>query len=259
MRYAICTTDPDTIADAREAGFDAVEVNVQTLIRPYDPDPVFEEALAPVLAAGLPIEAANVFLPKDLRCIGPDAVPDRIAEYAETVCRRLARAGASVLVFGSGGARQRPEGWSKGKADEQFVALLSRLGPIAERHGVRIAVEPLCRTSCNYINTVDEGAALASASGSPAVGVLADAYHWARNGETADTILAAKGILLHVHVATSSERLPPGMEPCDFGPFLRALAAIGYDGRLSVEATLPPPEGRVAAFRSALEILKSQP
>ena len=49
------------------------------------------------------------------------------------------------------------------------------------------------------------------------------------------------------------------MEPCDFGPFLRALAAIGYDGRLSVEATLPPPEGRVAAFRSALKILKSQP
>ena len=113
MRYAICTTDPDTIADAREAGFDAVEVNVQTLIRPYDPEPVFEEALAPVLAAGLPIEAANVFLPKDLRCIGPDAVPDRIAEYAETVCRRLARAGASILVFGSGGARQRPEGWPK--------------------------------------------------------------------------------------------------------------------------------------------------
>lgn len=51
MRYAICTTDPDTIADAREAGFDAVEVNVQTLIRPCDPEPVFEEALAPVLAA----------------------------------------------------------------------------------------------------------------------------------------------------------------------------------------------------------------
>ena len=171
MRYAVCSNDPAAIADSREAGFDYVEVSVPSFVRPSDPEEAFAESVASYRAGGLPIESANLFLPRELRCTGPDAVPmERLVEYAETVCRRLASAGVPVLVFGSGGARKIPEGWPKEKADGQFVALLSRIGPIAERHGVRIAVEPLARVECNYINTVDEGAALARASGSPAVG-----------------------------------------------------------------------------------------
>ena len=41
-------------------------------------------------------------------------------------------------------------------------------------------------------------------------------------------------------------RKAPGIEPYDFVPFFRALAAAGYDGRVSVEGGLPPAEGRVA-------------
>ena len=257
MRYAVCTNDPAVIADAREAGFDYVEASVPNLVRPFDPEEAFEETLASYLAAGLPIESTNLFLPRELRCTGPDAQPlDRLAEYAETVFRRLARAGVPVVVFGSGGARKLPDGWPRERADEQFVALLSRIGPVAEKHGVTIAVEPLARVECNYLNTVDEGAALARASGSPAVGVLADCFHWARNGETADTILAAKGVLVHAHLATMPNRKAPGIEPYDFVPFFRALAAAGYDGRVSVEGGLPPPEGRVDALRTALGILR---
>ena len=258
MRYAVCTSDPAVIADAREAGFDYLEANVPAFVKPNDPEPTFEEGLEAFRAAGLPVESANLFLPRELRCTGPDAVPqDRIAEYAETVCRRLARAGVPILVFGSGGARKLPDGWPKEKADGQFVSLLSRIGPIAERHGVKIAVEPLARVECNYINTVDEGARLARAAGSPAVGVLADCYHWARNGETADTILAGGDVLLHAHLATLPNRKAPGIEPYDFVPFFRALAAAGYDGRVSVEGGLPPAEGRVAGLRAALGILRT--
>ncbi len=258
MRYAICSNDPAVIADSREAGFDYVEVSVPSFVRPSEPEPVFEETLASYRAAGLPIESANLFLPYDLRCTGPDAVSlDRLADYSETVFRRLAAAGVPIVVFGSGGARRLPEGWPKETADGQFVALLSRIGPLAERHGVKIAVEPLARVECNYINTVDEGAALARASGSPAVGVLADCFHWARNGEGADTILAAKDRFLHAHVATLPGRKAPGMEPYDFVPFFRALAVIGYDGRVTVEGGLPPPEGRVEGLRKALETLRA--
>ena len=259
MRYAVCNNDPAAIADIRDAGFDYLEVSVPNFVRPFDPEDVFEETLATFRAAtgGHPIEAANLFLPGELRCTGPDAVPfDRLAGYAETVCRRLAKAGASILVFGSGRARAVPEGWPKEKAEEQFVSLLSRLGPIAESHGVTIAVEPLARVECNFVNTVDEGAAIARASGSPAVGVVADCYHWARNGESAETILAARGVLVHAHLATLPSRQAPGMEPCDFTPFFRALLAAGYDGRVSIEGGLPPPEGRVAGLRRALAVLR---
>jgi sugar phosphate isomerase/epimerase len=258
MRYAICSNDPAVIADSREAGFDYVEVSVPNLVRPFDPEDAFEETLASYRGAGLSIESANLFLPRELRCTGPDAVPmDRLVGYAGTVFRRLAAAGVPIVVFGSGGARKLPEGWPKEKADGQFVALLSRIGPIAERYGLEIAVEPLARVECNYINTVDEGGALARASGSPAVGVLADCYHWARNGEGADTILAAKDRLIHAHLATLPNRKAPGMEPYDFVPFFRALVAAGYDGRVTVEGGLPQPEGRVDGLRRALEALRS--
>ena len=118
-------------------------------------------------------------------------------------------------------------------------------------------MEPLARVECNYLNTVDEGARLARESGSPAVGVLADSFHWARNGEPADTILAAKDRFLHCHVATLPNRKAPGMEDYDFLPFFRALAAIGYDGRVTIEGGLPPPEERVAGLRRALEVLRA--
>ena len=258
MRYAICSNDPAVIADAREAGFDYVEASVPSLVRPFDPEEAFEETLASYRAAGLPVESANLFLPRELRCTGPDAQPlDRLAEYAETVFRRLARAGVPVVVFGSGGARKLPDGWPRERADEQFVALLSRIGPLAENHGVTIAVEPLARVECNYLNTVDEGARIARASGSPAVGVVADCYHWARNGEPAETILAAKGVLVHAHLATMPSRKAPGVEPYDFAPFFRALAAAGYDARVSIEGGLPPPENRVEGLRAALAILRA--
>ena len=257
MRYATCAHAPDLAADAREAGFDYVEANVPGFVRPSESESAFEDTVASFRDAGIPVEAANLFLPQELRCTGPDAVPDRIVEYSETVFRRLGKAGVPILVFGSGGARKIPEGWPREKADEQFVSLLSRIGPIAEAHGVRIAVEPLARVECNYLNTVDEGARLARESGSPAGGVLADSFHWARNGEPADTILAAKDRFLHCHVATLPNRKAPGMEDYDFLPFFRALAAIGYDGRVTIEGGLPPPEERVAGLRRALEVLRA--
>lgn len=257
MRYSICSADPGVIADARDAGFDCVEAWAPILARPGESEAAFEDAAAALLAPGLPVEAANGFLLEGMRCTGPDANHDVIVEYAAGLLRRLRKAGVAICVFGSGWARAIPEGWPREKAEEQFVSLLSRLGPVAAENGVEIAIEPLARVECNFVNTVDEGARFARASGSDAVGVLADFFHWKRNGEGADTILAAKDRFIHAHVATVPGRLAPGAEECDFGGFFRALASIGYDGRVSLECAIPPPESRVASLRSALASLRA--
>ena len=258
MRYAICSTDSAAIADAREAGFDYVETWTPTLTRPGESESAFEDAAASLRAAGLPIETVNGFLVKGLVCVGPEAVHDKIVDYAAEVLRRLAKAGVSICVFGSGWARVIPDGFPREKAEEQFVALLSRLGAVAGENGVKIALEPLRRAECNFVNTVDEAARLARASGSPAIGALADFFHWASNGETEETILAARDCLLHTHIATMPNRRAPGLEPCDFSSFFRALSAIGYDGRVSVEGGLPPEgPGRVDALRRVLDALRA--
>ena len=56
MRYAINTCDIDAIRDARDAGFDYVEVPVKEILRPGDPKSAFEDAAAKFRDAGLPVE-----------------------------------------------------------------------------------------------------------------------------------------------------------------------------------------------------------
>lgn len=259
MRYAINTCDIDAIRDARDAGFDYVEVPVKEILRPGEPKSAFEDAAAKFRDAGLPVETHNIFLSGPLVCVGPEATHDAIEEFAATCFERMAELGSKTMVFGSGWARAIPEGWPRANAAEQFTALLARLGALAAGFGVELVVEPLARVECNFVNTVDEGAAIARASGSPAVGVLADSFHWERNGEGADTILAARDRLRHAHVATAPNRRVPGVEPYDFSPFFKALRAAGYDGRVTIESSIAEPAGRVEAFAKALEILKGMP
>ena len=61
---------------------------------------------------------------------------------------------------------------------------------------------------------------------------------------------------LRIHVATFPNQEVPGAEPWDFGPFLRAVRATGYDGRVTIEAGVDDPAGRVDVLRKALSILK---
>lgn len=257
MRYAITTAAPPALRDAREAGFDYAEVATIQALMPDRPESEFEDAAAALLASGLPVESHNCFLPGNLRCVGPGADHAAIEDWAEICFRRMNKLGSSVMVFGSGAARTIPDGWPREKAEEQFAALLGLLGRRAAAHGVSLVVEPLARVECNFVNTVDDGARLARASGSDAVGVLADNVHWERNGEAADTIVSSADRFRHAHVATLPSRLVPGVEPHDFGPFFAALRAIGYDGRVSVEAWIPEPERRVERLRAALGILRA--
>lgn len=258
MKYGICSSDPAQIADARKAGFEYVEGWAPTVTQPGKSEAEFEDAVAKIERGGLPVQSVNGFLINGLVCIGKDADHDRVVEYADEVLHRLAKVGVSICVFGSGWARKIPEGWPREKAEEQFSDLLRRLGPVAVDSGVKIAIEPLRHAECNLVNTVDEAARFAAATGSPAIGALADFYHWSQNGETDQTIIAAKDCFLHAHVATAAKRLSPGMEECDFTPFFRALSRIGYDGRMSIEGSMPP-EGpdRVENFARAVEALRA--
>jgi len=143
-----------------------------------------------------------------------------------------------VIVFGSGGARHRPEGWEVPAAWEQLVAFCSAVGPLAEAHGVTIAVEPLHSGECNILNTLEECAALVGAVSHPRIRLLVDAYHLMREGEPWERIVRHGHLLVHTHLATAANRRSPGVESCDFRPFFEALRETGYRGRISIESIL---------------------
>ena len=67
---------------------------------------------------------------------GPDVSLERQDAYMEACIGRLARLGVEVLVFGSGGARNIPDGFSRAQALDQLVADVTRV-EVREHQDVR--------------------------------------------------------------------------------------------------------------------------
>jgi len=239
MQYGVCSSF-DLFRPVADAGFDYVELGVPTLLKPRESRAAFGETLAALRAGPLPCPVLNNFVPGDLdlKITGPDADLVALRAYVATVFERAEEAGVRVIVFGSSVARSVPDGFDRAEAFDQVVAFCRMVGPLAEARAVTVVVEPL--SDCNFLRTVDEAADVVRATDHPAVRLLVDAYHWAVLGDSADAIVSNGPLLRHVHLATFANRLPPGAEPCDLGPFFDALRRAGYDGRVSVESSHTP-------------------
>ena len=256
MKIGLCATLAEaSIASA--AGFDYLEENVQNLLVAEQPDEIFASKLKAVQSAPLPVLAANCFLPGALKCTGPDVDPDRLDRYAATAFRRAREAGIRFVVFGSGGARQIPDGFSRADARSQFLACLRRFAPLAEAQGVVLVLECLNQKECNFVNSLAEGASLVAEVNHPHLRLLADIYHMAMDGEAPQEIVKHGRWLQHIHVAEKEGRQAPGMHGEDFGPYLQALREIGYQGAISFECVWRSlPEQAAASLKAFRDQLR---
>lgn len=251
MKFGVCG-GPDMARIAKDLGYDYFEWSVGGLLHPREDESVFEEALAQVKATGLPCPAVNVFIPGDLKIVGPDADLNALEAYVSVALRRAEKAGVEVIVFGSGGARRIPDDFDRTKAHEQLVMFGRMLGPIAGKHNVTIVIEPLNLTETNVLNTVGEGGDLAREVNHPNFLLLVDGYHWAKDNDTLAGIIDNASLLRHAHVATVDGRRPPRADD-DCAPFFAALKKAGYDGRVSIEGKIENPAEELAA---ALKIMR---
>ncbi len=218
-----------------EAGFSYIEEGVRSFLVPQEDERTFAEKLALARNASLPVEACNSFLPGELKCVGPDAVPDEILKFAATAFRRAETAGIKTIVFGSGASRKIPEGFSREKAERQFVELGKRMADIAGKHEVIVSLEPLNSGECNFIHTVAEGGELVKRIDHPNFRLLADLYHMKMEDESPENLILYGDLLYHLHIAEKKGRSAPGVNGEDFTPYFNALRKSGYEGRISVE------------------------
>jgi sugar phosphate isomerase/epimerase len=220
------------------AGFEFIEVNVQGHLKTLEEEAAFLDELARIRAAPLPAIAANSFVPGSLKITGPDVDWDALEAYVRRAFGRAQAAGVRTIVFGSGGARRIPDGFDRGEAWAQLIRFGRLMGPIAQAHQVTVVAEPLntTRGECNVLTTVAETAGYVIEVGHPNVQLLVDAYHWGLDGDSFDDIVSYGHLIGHVHIATTTNRKPPGQEPCDFSRFFQALGLAGYDGAISIEA-----------------------
>ena len=154
--------------------------------------------------------------------------------YLEGAIGRVAALGGQAIVFGSGGARNVPDGFPQAEANNQLVRFLRLAGDVAEREEVTIVIEPLNSRDSNIITSVVEGMQLAQAADHPRVRLLADLYHMMEDDEPLENITTCAQWLNHVHVADTS-RGAPGEGDYPYGEFFRRLHGGGYSGRISIE------------------------
>lgn len=241
------TAELGRAVELKELGADFIVEEVARFLMPDQPDAAFEASRALAAAAPLPVLGCNSFLrDRRLRCTGPDADHPRVLAFAETAFRRLGSIGGEYIVFGSNTARQLPPGWTKAQGDEQFVALLRAMGPLAARHGITVAVEAQQASECNYLNHLVEVAAVVAAADQSHVRVLADLFHMRRVGDTPEDLVRVMPWVGAVELAENLNRTLPGVEGDDFRPFFAALAAGGYSGRMDLEGNGTPEQLRKA-------------
>lgn len=223
------------IEAVQAAGFDYLEVRVTEVAAL--PDDQFEKLLDTLKRVGLAVPAANLFMPPAIKLTGPTADQDRQMTYVRQAFARLARLGVQVVIFGSGAARQVPEGFSKVEGFNQLVGFCKRIAPEAKARNITVAVEPQRRQECNIINTAAEALRLIKAVNHPNIQLMIDFYHLAEEREDPSIINKAKNYIRHLHMANPQGRVfPLTWEEYDYAAFFKNLRRIGYDRRISIEA-----------------------
>jgi sugar phosphate isomerase/epimerase len=113
--------------------------------------------------------------------------------------------------------------------------IFRRCGRRAAQQGVTFCLEPLTTLETDFITSTSEAAAMVRQVDHPGFGMIVDVRAMSYSDQSIPAaIYEASAHIQHVHL-NDPNRLGPGMGEIDFGPILRALQEVGYEGWLSVE------------------------
>lgn len=231
MRIGMCT-GIERLADAHAAGYDFAELGLAFTIGAAD-DESYARMREAILASPIPVEVFNCFLPAEVKVAGPSVDLPAVERYMHTALQRVAEVGASIVVFGSAGARSFPDGFPEVCAWEQLAVAARMAGDIADTLNLTIVMEPVC--ACRYFKRLDQGLEFVERLNHPRVQLLTDLYHMADANEPFANILTAAQHLLHVHLATPAIPETGDGIAYDFTGFLATLAQTGYAARITLE------------------------
>jgi 2-keto-myo-inositol isomerase len=230
------------IAVAGRAGFDFVEIWAAKLLGYLDRGGI------PALRRDLKragVEAATLNSVEHVTFNDPSG-HIRMLEDFQRFCRVAEAINAeTVIVVPS----PRPKGVSLASIERESVRVLRELSRIARPYGVRLAYEFLGFADCT-VNTLAQCAEIVDKVARPNVGLVLDTFHFFAGGSTVASIREVnpeKIFIVHINDVERAPRrkmhdalrLYPGKGILPLTSILRALKAIGYTGRVSVEIFRP--------------------
>ena len=229
--------EPDQISEVSGKPYVGITINTQRQLSPrHVSDTEFADRVARLGDTDLPLYAANLFLPAELKVVGPDVDTTAVLAYADTVLRRASSLGIEIITWGSCGSRSLPEGFSPIEATAQFIAMARQVAELGARYGVTLAVENLNREECNFLNRLPEVVAVVRAVDHPRLRLCVDLYHMLVDGDGPELIRGVGPYVVYSELAERRDRRPPGTRGDDFTPYFRALRDEGFRGPYYIEA-----------------------
>jgi sugar phosphate isomerase/epimerase len=230
---------------------------VESIVKCFSPvkisDQQFEERLKQFRSLQTSVLAMNIFMPGDMKLVGPDVKEEAILAYAKTVFERCKRAGITMVIWGSGGARRVPDGFDYNKAKEQFINIAGKVSVLAKKHKINLALENLNSTETNFINTAEEAFEVVNKVDQSNFWLCVDIYHMLMEGEQPSVIAKTKKKLIHVDIAEKVKRAPPGVAGDDFRPYLTELKKVGYSRKIVLECRWDNFPQQVSSARENLQ------
>lgn len=240
----------ESIRKAAALGYHGVELALKTR------EDINADALAAVLDANKMqvscISTGQVFAVLGLYFTHPDAAvrKEAVAVFAGLI--HLAKHFGQTINVG----RARGfvgEGQSRAQAEALCVDCMRQVCDVAGPLGVTILIEPVNRYEINFVNTLDEGAALLVKVQCPNSGLMPDVFHMnieeARMGEA---LARHRQHIRYIHLADSNRRAP-GQGHINFDEVLVQASGMAAVAWAAVEI-LPLPDPDTAA-RQAAEFL----
>jgi 2-keto-myo-inositol isomerase len=234
------TLDTTPLADvlriAKQTGWDAVELRRLDFKRMGDEGRIAEYVLDLVRTSGLPVAAVGAEVGW-MFAEGTERA--RLLGAFDESCRWAAALGCSTVMS--------PVDRGRGPLD-RAAASLREVGDIAEKHGVRLALE--FNSQAEQFNTLASVREALARANHARCGLLLDTYHLERSGAELRALeeLGAEEILYvqysdvprsGVQPGLTLDRLPPGCGRVPFREIWRLLASAGYVGYRSYEAPNP--------------------
>ena len=228
----LCDDALPVLDELKTIGFDAVELPI------YDFDVESCSRWGRRLdALGLARSAATARGPDENPISADPAVRRKAVEANRRTLDCCAAAGCRVLVGPMHSALGVFTG--RGPTEDEWKWAVEAMRDAAEHAatlGVVIALECLNRFECYLLNTAADGARFVADVGHPNCKMMYDTFHaHIEEKSTTEAILALKDCLVHVHIS-ENDRSTPGTGSVRWDETFDALAEIGYDGLIVVEA-----------------------
>ncbi len=241
---------------AQQMGYDGLEVAPMTL----SPEPHLlsaerrNEIKRIADESGSPVTGLHYLLraPEGLSITSTDpVVRSRTVDVIRGLIALCHDLGGTVIVHGSPAQRRLEEG-REAESYRHGVECWAAIAKDAEAAGITYCIEPLHQPDANFVNTVEEAAAIVKQIGSPAVRTMIDcsaASIWEQK-PVPDLIRQwmPSGLIAHMHFNDTNRR-GPGEGPLAIAPIVAALRETGYSGNASIEPFIYIPDGATCAAR----------